>query len=369
MRRKRPVSKAATVSGVGVFLLAANMFLLGHLDKEAWADTAQTEVDIRDAITGREIFSEGETAALDLNADGMVNVADSVFLLRTQPQSTPVVSFETSTSQVSEGGGTASVSLTVSTFYQGSVQYGLSGTATDSTDFTAPSGTVQVDGIGADLLIPILDDELLDEYDETESAVETIVLTLFYEEGAGLDYVPGKYIEHTVFVTDNDAIWNGSIDMEGTSVHFSMVIVQGASSLSASLIGDGYGIIPANPPDNTWPCTAVSLNDTQFTASAGPMAIAPALTLTAAELGRSFGFAADEAVEGDMVDGDSLIRGAVSEVLDSPKDQFTVSKVGGFTLVKAIASYDLPYPALEDAPAQKVGQEPRAASTEEDTEL
>jgi hypothetical protein len=219
------------------------ILLLGSAQMAAAQCTA-SEANIRDAILGRISI---DVATMDCNGDGQVDVADLVYLAKQTGVS--VAEFAAPTSEIEEGAGSLSVTVNFSPEFSGTLSFSVSpepspegecpddtiggcSTATAGADYITLSGSISVSDVDSvDIPITISDDGELED-------IETIVLRL--EEGPG--YIPGAATVHTVYVYDNDAIWNGAIEHSGLAVHFQMKIIQqggGATSHSTARARNG----------------------------------------------------------------------------------------------------------------------------------
>lgn len=344
-----------------------------------------TEQDMRDAILGTRTFTQEELNAMDQNEDNKVDVADIIKYIHENGETRVSVSFKESSSMVSEGAGTISIPLEISDLYFGPIIYAVGGTATAGKDFTGLTGQVQSNGTSASIELTLIDDDLLgvgskekaEGEDETDASVESVFLTIQYEEEGETEwpYILGKTIAHTVFIEDNDAIWKGSADLtaknltvnedkrkgedegeiEGDAnfssmtLRFDIAFIQSASGVSLGLIADGSGIIPLHLPDKLFPLSSLILSDTKFAGTTGPMTISDADTFMGSGIRRTISFSADTAVTGQVVEKEVSILGTIVEILDS-KDmpQVNIRKEGTFSLTKSIPDYsNIPTPVLE----------------------
>lgn len=147
---------------------------------------AVTEEALRDALLGK---TSVDLATMDLNGDGVVDVADLVAVLK---QNRIEVSFSTATSEIDETTGTHKVVLTSSRSLTGVIRYSVGGTATSGTDYQALPGTVAINGTTATITLTILSDKV---YEGTE----TLELRLLPDT----TYALGTTRTHTVSLKDN----------------------------------------------------------------------------------------------------------------------------------------------------------------------
>ncbi|MCC6490995.1 MAG: hypothetical protein IT364_26140, partial [Candidatus Hydrogenedentes bacterium] len=122
----------------------------------AFAQSLRTEENMRDAIQGRETFTEQEEELLDINKDGKIDVADMVSLLK--DINTPVALFNEPETSVGEGDGTVDIEITMTKQFNGTLNVVVTGTAASGSDFTLGAQSVSVNGTTAALSIDITDD-------------------------------------------------------------------------------------------------------------------------------------------------------------------------------------------------------------------
>jgi len=110
----------------------------------------------------------------------------------------PRVSFAAGSSSVAESGGTQNVAVSISPAPTTAitVNYTVSGSATENTDFSITgSGTVTVAANATSVNIPVLITD-----DNGEEAAETVILTL----SSGVGYNVGSTSSHILTIADND---------------------------------------------------------------------------------------------------------------------------------------------------------------------
>jgi hypothetical protein len=271
-----------------------------------------TEDKLRDAVI-EKIQSDPQT--MDLNKDTLVDVTDVTRLLfRTR---FPAAAFSRYSTKLTEGSGSTVVNVEFNKPFTGLLRYVVSGTATAGKDYRALSGSVAVNGFLAQIPVQLFDD------DELEPVVETITLSLYYvyDQTEALGYIPGNNLQHTIYIEDNDAIWNGTLSSldsgDGNDtvrklaldLNFNMRIIRNGSAVSATLVSEGSGVIPAN--ESGWPISPITFTPVLFDGNA-TMDISKETTLSGLNLVRKFIFHA----AGDSVKPDS-ISGVVTEKLTS----------------------------------------------------
>ncbi|MCP4105251.1 MAG: hypothetical protein GY749_06905 [Desulfobacteraceae bacterium] len=322
------VQKTAFITGI--ILIFLTPFVL-----------AQTsEQNLREAILKNGgNFTEEQLEEMDQNNDGKLDVSDIVNLLKSTSASTPVSNFDSFTSVIEEGNSTANIKVNFSTAFSGALEFTITGTATNGNDYEVLNSSIPVDGAYVNIPVAVTDDDTLEE------TAETIVLTL--NEGSG--YVPGASTTHTIYIYDNDAVWNGTIETNGTALHFQMKIIQTPTKTTGALFTDGYGIIPLNGTNEEWAADYISLSPTLFSAIVDRIDIPKSHILANVDLERKFVFQANSQ-QGDIVEPDSEIIGKVDEfVTCSSAKQFEYHSAGTFILLKPIPNVAIQSLPLEDA--------------------
>lgn len=144
-----------------------------------------------------------DNVALTLDQAGQVRILHSIVDMGSfegvnAASGTPTVSFASATLTVNEGVGTVTltVNLSSSTSQQVSIPFTLSGTATNSTDFTTTSSPliIAANSTSGTIQISVTDDTLIESN-------ETIIVTLGTPTNATL----GSTTVETVTITDNDS--------------------------------------------------------------------------------------------------------------------------------------------------------------------
>ena len=291
-----------------------------------------TEQNLRDTVLEHRELVQEHLSEMDMNQDEITDVSDIVSLLKTIPETLlPAASFEQFSSEIREGEDTAIVKVNFSTSFSGMLRYSISGTAAQGADYGTLHDSVLVNGAYADIPIIINDD------DELEDKAETIVLTLYYKDGEDLGYVPGASTLHTLYIYDNDALWNGTFENNGMALHFQMKIVQTPLETTGGLVTDGYGIIPLNNGENEWPASSVGLSTDIFNATVEGIVIPKEKTLANTDLERKFVFLANSQNDGHLVDPDARISGTLKEFISCPSQAQLEREIHGtFTLVRQI---------------------------------
>ncbi len=229
--------------------------------------------------------------------------------------------------------------MNFSTAFSGTLNFTTSGTATNGEDYGVLNSSIPVAGAYVNIPVVMTDDNILEE------TAETIILTL--NEGSG--YVPGASTTHTIYIYDNDAVWNGTIETNGTALHFQMKIIQTPTETTGALFTDGYGIIPMNGANQEWTASSVSISPMLFSATVDQIEIPKSRILASVDLKRKFVFQANSQ-QGDIVRPDAELIGKVDEfVTCSSAKQFEYHSAGTFTLLKPIPNIAIQSLPLEDA--------------------
>jgi len=284
-----------------------------------------TEQNLQDAVLEQKTFTDENLREMDINKDNYVDVAD---IIKMSPDSVSA-SFEQTSSVTTEGMGTVGVKVVFSKLFTGKFKYSISGTALAGTDYDMMNTTLSVNGSASIYIpIPVKEDAELED-------PETVELSIYYNDEEELAYIPGPSLVHTLYIYDNDALWNGSLESDDMSLHFQMRIIQGPSGASGALVTDGYGIIPLNGTGKEWPASGISISDTSFAATVNGISVTNPFGVT---MTRNFVFNADASQSGQTVSRNSEIRGEFTEsVLCSDQKQFERSNTGKFTLIRQIA--------------------------------
>jgi|GEM_PF-1017343 len=200
-----------------------------------YSGTAAVSIIVTASATGM-ITNTAQVAAneTDINPSNNFAVANTNVV-----SSSPSVQFDASTYRVSEGAGTAIVTVTLSapaitTMTMVSYASLLTGTATAGVDYTAVNGTVFF-GIGqtaAIFTVPILEDAL-------SESDETVLLALSNPVNATL----GSPTAAVLTIVDNDGGGGPSVDLSLTKWAPSSVMV--SSAISYSLMAINHGTMTA----------------------------------------------------------------------------------------------------------------------------
>jgi hypothetical protein len=152
-----------------------------------------TQTDIQDSILKKRQFTSPELVDQDLNSDGIVDVADLVFINKQLP---PSVSFTLNKSQVNEDSGSQFINLEFSEIVSNVVlNYSLGGTATQDQDYQDhTNGSVVVNGSTASI-------EISPVVDTVYEGGETVQLSILPSES----FLLGTNRVHTVTLGESSA--------------------------------------------------------------------------------------------------------------------------------------------------------------------
>lgn len=305
---------------------------LGVLTLAPAALAASTTQDIQDAILARRIFTAAQLAALDINGDGVVDVADLVVL------GNPVVTanFHAGQSVVAEGDPTAGVTVDLSGSFIGKLYYRIR----QLPNGAAATKQVVVNGTSATIPVAVADDAVVDDARTLEIA---LLKTERYELGArGF---------HTLIVNDNDTLWNGSYRNAGLSVHFQLKILRRGGAVSGALVTDGFGIMPLNGKATEWPLATITFDDTHFSAEVNAVLMLADASQTGVPMQRRFQFTGTKNADGTILDATGTMSGSAKEWLTAATDPYLNRTLdgGAFTLQRRVPIVVAPDPVLEVA--------------------
>jgi hypothetical protein len=198
---------------------------------------------------------------------------------------------------VKEGDGVVSLTITISPTYQGSISYVVTGTATSRADYVALGGKIAVTDSTAALNITLVDDLILED-------VDSLTVTLLPDVG----YRIGSAQQHTLFIVDNDAMWEGNLVVDGLSMGFTLELARRGTTYQAKLHSDGS----TGLPPGTWPVT-LNATATSFQAVLGPFPVRREDTLLKATLERRIVLTAQRSDPEQVIDYDKAISGSMTE--------------------------------------------------------
>lgn len=276
--------------------------------------------DIISAILETVSFTPQQLEDLDLNNDTVIDATDLVCFTNGCHRE---ANFQLVTSDIEEGEGSLEITVDFGLPVNCDLQLVvIEGTATPTADYAPPTTTIPVSGDTASLFLTVIDDAVMSE--------EIEMLTLELRPGAC--YVVGGVNQHTVKITDNDAVWFGTLRDGATTLGITMEIAQFEGGQTSTLTADGYGTLPAG----SWPATSFSfVPESAFSAQVGPVDMDSATTSFEETISRTYTFTAT----GEDVQKDS-ITGTYEEAISSsdPNGAHLGTIVAGeFTLIKEVA--------------------------------
>ena len=228
-----------------------------------------------------------------------------------------VVGFDSSSITIDESQGTVNIPLTFSSPFQGTLFYTFGG-STSSADISPLSGSLQVNGLTAAIVV-----ELLDNLDLNELRYLTLDLS------AGSGYVIGGSNQASVIIRDDDTIWSGNFQEDGNPVGFSLKLLKEAAGHSGALVSDGGGVFP----EGEFPAQ-VEMTETTFSASVNSVTLPAESNMfgVAAELALTL--SAADGVDGQSVE-DSQIEGvATLEITFPSQPQLNTTLSGPFLMIR-----------------------------------
>ncbi len=77
----------------------------------------------------------------------------------------------------------------------------------------------------------------------------------------GRDVILGKIIKsiRIVIIFMTMTRWNGTIENNGTTLHFQMKIIQSPVGITGAMVTDGHGIILLNGNATEWPAGSIMM--------------------------------------------------------------------------------------------------------------
>jgi len=289
------------------------------------------EENILDGILERRDFEPIELNALDVNRDGVLDVADLTFHLLRNAHLVPSVAFEKYTSRVCEGDAALTIPLVFSKDFEApvTITYTLTGTAAHGPssaggDFTITGydgatgeGAIAVEAgeSTAFLELTIHDDGLLDEN------METVTLTL--SGGDAQTYYLGGLQTHVIYLDDNDGVWRAGLELpDGPGyVAFDIEMAQENGVFTGRVLADN-GVIPTPEEDDPnrdgddgWQADVVGSSDA-IRIEIGPIPVASSLSVFDMHYSRYFVLEAKPGQINYVFDAQQMFSGQATQVLE-----------------------------------------------------
>ncbi len=207
-----------------------------------------TEQNIGDAILERQEFLPVELDSLDLNRDGVVNIADLTYHMLRVSDLVPSVAFDTRSAKGNESDSTIRLRIVFSKVLESdlTITYSLGGTAThgaksEGGDYTLPgydaaseTGTLLTTAgdTEAFLEMTVHDDAIFNE------GMEMVNISL--TGGSSQTYFLGSLQTYTFYIDDNDAIWQAGLEFPegGGYEHFKLEITQEEGAFSGRVLAN-----------------------------------------------------------------------------------------------------------------------------------
>jgi hypothetical protein len=285
------------------------------------------ETSLLDAVLERRSFTILERLALDLNRDGVVDVADLVYHLIFNAHLAPSVAFESYISRVNEGDTTFVVPIVFSKAFEfpatltfevsGTVTLGAGGDCTIS-GYNAGTGqgsiSIEAGATGAAIEIQVHDDALFGE------GIETLQLTL--KGGSPDTYFLGALQTHLVYLDDNDGVWTAGLELADAGyLAITLELTQHGGAYTGRVISDN-GLIPvpeaADPNrsgDDGWRAD-IAASATALRIEIGPIPLAPSLSFFSMHYNRYLVLEVKPGIANYRFDPDRVFAGEARQVLE-----------------------------------------------------
>lgn len=276
-----------------------------------------TETVLRDAILGKVPV---DVATMDLNKDGKVDGADLVKLV--QP---PKATFQSSGSEVSEGDGTIKIKVKFDKLFRGYLRFEASGTAKPGVDYEPFGNTIPVNGTSIEIPVKLIDNL-------KPAGQRTIVVRLLSDIFVPPTYTSGVPQDHTVRIDDNDAVWQGGLEIAGFVMGFKMTITRNASTNKAFVESDGHDGFPTG----RWPAVLTVTADS-FKAVIPNVLNKIEETELDTVFKRKITLTAKKSIKGHIVDMNGMISGNMTDTFNpesAERQHLRMTIKGKFNLAK-----------------------------------
>lgn len=247
-------------------------------------------------LLGEENLDPADLATVDRNNDGIFDIADFIFLLNLGDP--PIANFAESTSTAIEENIRLEIPVIFDTPFQGDLSWEISGTAELDQDYSIPVTSLAVHGTTALIPIDLIDDDVIDP------VTKTIEIQLVSATG----YRLGGVQSHTIYLSDNDRVWDGAIIEGYSEFPIAVEIVQLDGQVSGSLVSDGSGSLP----EGTFPLENVLMEGDVFQADVEVAGETVTSSLFGTTLNRRFEFRAGPGI-GLAYLTEDLMQGAMTQ--------------------------------------------------------
>jgi len=286
------------------------------------------EQNIKDGILKREPFKALERDALDVNRDGVLDVADLTDHLLQILNVLPSVSFAGYTSSIPEGDAMVPVTVLLNKAFASAttIHYTVGGTAAygpkeqggdyEIAGYDPATGgviTVNPGASEASILVSLHDDAVADE------GIESIKFTLS-ADSEPLAFFMGVFQNHYIFVEDNDAVWQGGLEFEGGASFQGLLleIIQDGNTFTGSVLPN-KGVVPEPLGDDgvgaSWPAKFYVLNDS-LRVEIGPIPVAKELSLFGIPYSRYYLLEVEPGKTPYLFERERVMAGTVTETLE-----------------------------------------------------
>ena len=354
------------ISVLSTIILSTTAFAQGQL---------VTESNLIDAILERETFLPIELNALDLNRDGVVDIADLTFHAIVNSNFVPSVSFGASVTKTFEGPTVVSIEVVSTEPFDADqeIQFSLSGTAKYGTKASGGDYTVAGYDAGTEMgivTIPAGSDSTVISvtlYDDADLDEGTEYVS-FMLKGGGVDtYFLGARQLHGLYIDDNDGKWTVGIELPDGERYesFEMEIIQEEGVFDGRVLSDTKLIAPPEQNDvdargdDGWDARFYT-GDKTLRIELGPLPVAKSLSLFDVDRTLSYVLDVNPSVGNYVYDPNREMSGAAMSILTPVKsrlgdiDQRHIyllrESSGTFTMLRKPSNVEAEPVVLTDAP-------------------
>ncbi len=249
-------------------------------------------------LIGATTLTPEEIEQADKNDDNVIDAGD--FYIQLQDNAPATIAFRGTTGRAREG-ETFNVRFLFDRSYFGDIEWTIDGTAQSGTDYTDFGGSLTATGSSASIDIEFPDDGVREEQ------LKTLILTLSSSD----DYLTGTPQVYTIFLEDNDRIWDGAVTQGLSRYNYEMEIIQNDGVLSGQIINEEGGTFEPG----AYPLENLVLTETEFSADASPIFLPGEGLLFRKSIERILQFRANGEDETSLVDGDVIYGSADEQIV------------------------------------------------------
>lgn len=256
------------------------------------------------------------------------NLPSQFFRIRSRnapiPGDLPIASFRDAKLTHDEGDGTIAVVVEFTQSYSGLLKYSWAGSAS----VNGLSGLIEVNGQSAIIPLTIQDDMQIGE-------LENLTLNLLADENAAYRIAPDGATSNLT-IRENDASWKGNFQSDSEMVDLEIELIHRGVQVSARVISDGTGLIPAGTYEST---TTPIVSSNQFTANFTDIPIpANAKNRLGNDIRLSLSFDAQNGRPDDRVEEQRIAGQAEVVIGHTGSAYLNTTLLGRFHLAKAISA-------------------------------